>query len=223
VPLDVPPPTQVLTLVFLSWACGTAIVAAVSRLWGEIQPGHFKVMWLVSTVLAFAAGFGHHPAWIVAACSAATFAAIYRNLDRQAGVLTLAATVTVLVYNSPLYGLACAAFLGTITNAMLLGHWHLNQPKLKTSLIERLIWGVWLSSAAFLVVTALGATDAVGIGVLGAWTAIAFAAFSGVLTGMVHHLVRTRSIMSATGILYLEILIAFVAVFTGSLAALTPA
>jgi hypothetical protein len=58
-----------------------------------------------------------------------------------------------------------------------------------------------------------------GAAPLAAVTAIAFAAFCGVLTAMVHHLVRTRSIMSATGILYLEILLCLVAVFTGSLAA----
>jgi len=41
-----------------------------------------------------------------------------------------------------------------------------------------------------------------------------------ILTAMVTHLVRTRSIMSATGVLYLEILMCLVAAFTGLLAAL---
>jgi hypothetical protein len=222
VPLDVPAPTHVLTLVFVAWATGTIFFGAVSQQWSEIGPGHFKVVWLVSIGLAAAAGFGYHPAWIVAGLSLVTFGAIYRKLDRPLAVVTAVVAVVLVIVGEPIYTLALAALLGAVTNAMLLGHWHLNQPRLGTKPIARLVYLLWGSLVVTVAATALLLGVARGVGVLGAVTAIAFTSFAAVLTGMVHHLVRTRSIMSATGILYLEILLCFVAAFTGSLAALAP-
>jgi hypothetical protein len=222
---DVPPPTDVLTLVFLAWMAGTAVFGATTRLWGEIQPGHFKVVWLTTAAIAIAAGFGYHPAWIVGAFALLTFAAIYRNLDRVAGVITGVAAAVVLGFGAQPYAFAEAALLGAVTNAMLLGHWHLNQPKLGTKPIARLVYVLWTAIAVFVGSSVWLLLVRTGAGVRGlAWvTAIVFGIFMAVLTAMVQHLVRTRSIMSATGILYLEILLAFVAVFTGSLAALVKA
>jgi hypothetical protein len=84
------------------------------------------------------------------------------------------------------------------------------------------VWALWVALVAFIAasVALLVVGGADGVRSLGGVTAIAFAAFCGILTAMVHHLVRTRSIMSATGILYLEILMLLVSAFTGSLAAL---
>jgi hypothetical protein len=219
---DVPPPTDVLTLVFLSWTAGTAGFAAWTRLWGEIQPGHFKVIWLVVVGIALAAGFGYKPAWGVAALALLTFAAIYRDRDRETGIVTAVVSLIVLAIGAPAFAFAEAALLGSVTNAMLLGHWHLNQPRLGTKPIARLVYSLWAGIAAYaawatyLVIS--GSVD--GVRGLALVTGIVFAVFTAILTAMVHHLVRTRSIMSATGILYLEILLAFVCVFTGSLAVL---
>jgi hypothetical protein len=212
----------VLTVVFLSWMAGTAAFAAWSRLWGEIQPGHFKVVWLTTAGLGIAAGFGYHPAWIVAALAAATFASIYRGLDRFTGFVTGAAALAALGLGAPAYAFAAGALLGAVTNAMLLGHWHLNQPKLGTKPIARLVIALWAGIAVFVgssVWVLVGRTGA-GVRGMAMVTGIVFAVFAGILTAMVQHLVRTRSIMSATGILYLEILLCFVSVFTGSLGAL---
>jgi hypothetical protein len=77
--------------------------------------------------------------------------------------------------------------------------------------------GLYVVAVAMITVLALSAG---GVRLLGGVTALAFALFAAVLTAFVHHLVRTRSIMSATGILYLEILLCFVSVFTGSVASL---
>jgi hypothetical protein len=222
---DVPPPTEVLTLVFLAWMAGTAVFGAVSRLWGEVQSGHFKVVWLSTAAIGLAAGFGYHPAWIVTALALLSFAAIYRNADLQAGIVTAVAACIVLGLGAPPYAFAEAALLGAVTNAMLLGHWHLNQPKLGTKPIARLVYSLWaaigvfVGSSVWLLVVRTGA----GVRGLAMVTGIVFGVFAAVLTAMVQHLVRTRSIMSATGILYLEILLCFVAVFTGSLAAVAKA
>lgn len=222
---DIPPPTAVLTVVFLAWLAGTAVVGALSRIGGEIQAGHFKVIWLLVAGIGIAAGFGYHPAWAVAGLAVLTFAAIYRRLDHVAGAVTAAASIATLAYGAPVYAFGVAALLGTVTNAMLLGHWHLNQPKLGTKPIARVVWGFAAAIVAFVAATTymLLSEPATGIRQLGAVTAISFAVFAGVLTGMVVHLVRTRSIMSATGILYLAILLAFVSAFTGSLAVLAVA
>jgi hypothetical protein len=221
-PTQIPPPTQVLTLVFLAWLAGTAALGALTRLWGEVQQGHFKVVWLATAGIGVAAGFGYRPAWAVAAGSIVTFAAIYTRRDREAGVLTAVGSLVVCGLGAPLYAFAVAGMLGAVSNAMLLGHWHLNQPKLGIKPIARLVWVLWIALAAFIVATAVLLTGGPHQGVrqLGCVTAIAFAGLAAGLTAMVHHLVRTRSIMSATGVLYLEILLAFVAAFTGSLAAL---
>jgi hypothetical protein len=221
-PLDVPPPTYVLTLVFAAWTAGTIFFGVASRQWKEIGPGHFKVVWLVSAGLAFAAGFGRRPMWIVAALCLLTFVSIYRELDRVVGVASAIAAVVAVVVFEPVYALAIALLLGAVTNAMLLGHWHLNQPRLGTKPIARLVYALWGALAVYVGATAALLAVVRGIGVLGAITALAFTVFAAVLTAMVHHLVRTRSIMSATGILYLEILLCVVAAFTGSLAVLAP-
>jgi hypothetical protein len=201
---------------------GTAVLGAITRLWGEIQPGHFKVVWLTAAAIGIAAGFGYRPAWVVAALAALTYVSIYRGLDRLAGIVTAVAAAVVLGLGAQPYAFAEAALIGAVTNAMLLGHWHLNQPKLGTKPIARLVLALWAAIAVFVAssVWLLIVRTGAGVRGLAMVTGIVFAVFMAVLTAMVQHLVRTRSIMSATGILYLEILLAFVAVFTGSLAAL---
>jgi hypothetical protein len=221
--VEIPPPTQVLTFVFLQWAAGTIAWGAVSRLWREIQPGHFKVIWLVGAGLSLAAGFGYHPAFILAGASLVTFGAVYRRADHWAGLVTAALAIVVLAGGTDLdtTAFAGATLLGAVTNAMLLGHWHLNQPRLGTQPILRLVYALWASLAVYLTATVYLAVNGSNVAALGAWTALAFTVFAGILTAPVHHLVRTRSIMSATGILYLEILLCVVAAFTGTLGALS--
>jgi hypothetical protein len=217
---EIPPPSDVLTLLFVAWAAGAAIFGAATRRWSEVGAGHFKVVWLVVAGLALAAGFGYRPSFIVAGLALLTFVAIYRNLHLVAGSAAAVAACVVLALAGPPVGFAVAALLGTVTNAMLLGHWHLNQPKLGTRPIAGLVRLLWAALVVFIAATAVIVSNTTGVGITGGVTAIAFAAFTGVLTAMVGHLVKTRSIMSATGILYLAVLLCFVAAFTGSLAAL---
>lgn len=225
-PVDVPSPTAVLTLVFLAWVAGTTVGAAATRLWGEVHAGHFKVVWLVATGLGVAAGFGYRPAWLLALLGLLTFLAVYRKADHVVGPIAAVVATFVLAAGTDLspHAGAAAVLLGGATNAMLLGHWHLNQPRLGTKPIARLVLVLWAGIAAYVAATGVMLlSGSQGVASLGAATAFAFTVFAGVLTALVQHLVRTRSIMSATGILYLEILLCFVAVFTGSLASLAQA
>jgi hypothetical protein len=220
-PDPIPPPTDVITLVFLAWTAGVMAIGSVTRLWGEVDAGHFKVVWLTGSGLGLAAGFGYRPAWIAATASLLTFAAIYwKGRDREAGIVAAVIAVAVLAWDAPPYALATAALMGAVSNAMLLGHWHLNQPRLGTGPIKRVVWMLWGGLAAFGAASGWMLMEATGIRLTGAVAALSLGALVAFLTAMVHHLVGTRSIMSATGILYLEVLLCIVGVFMGSMAAL---
>lgn len=233
-PLQVPPATDVILLVFTAWAAGTIWGGALTRAWGEVDAGHFKVIWLVGAGLAAVAGIWDPFAWGLVALSLATFAGLYRGLDGVGGAVASAGGAGLLVEvvgralggGLPLlaFAFASAVLLGAVSNAMLLGHWHLNQPRLGTGPLKRLVAGLWAGLAVYAAAGALllsdGLRGAEDVAVVGAITALAFTLFTGVLTAMVTHLVRIRSIQSATGILYLEILLVFIAAFTGTLGAL---
>jgi hypothetical protein len=116
--------------------------------------------------------------------------------------------------------LAGAAFLGSITDAMLLGHWYLVQPGLPRGLLNELadavIW-VWpFEVLALLLPTGMisvwtGAVDDGWGGTLGwFWAACAVATL--VLALVAKAALREReysAVMAATGLLYLAILTAF--------------
>jgi hypothetical protein len=116
--------------------------------------------------------------------------------------------------------LAGAAFLGCVTDAMLLGHWYLLQPGLArqplNELVRLLIWTWPLEVAALLWPTGMvsvlnGHIDDGWHGLLG-WIWIACAASTVVLAVVVRLALRERyysAVMSATGLLYLAILTAF--------------
>jgi hypothetical protein len=116
--------------------------------------------------------------------------------------------------------LAGAAFLGSITDAMLLGHWYLVQPglprRLLNELVDAVIW-VWpFEVLALLLPTGMisvwtGAVDDGWGGTLGwFWAACAVATL--VLALVAKAALREReysAVMAATGLLYLAILTAF--------------
>tara|TARA_B100001094_G_scaffold328774_2_gene389973 strand:+ start:26 stop:568 length:543 start_codon:yes stop_codon:yes gene_type:complete len=113
-----------------------------------------------------------------------------------------------------------AAFLGVVTDAMLLGHWYLVQPGLRRDpLLEQVSWlgRIWpLEIAALLIPTGMisvlsGEIDDGYGGMLG-WFWAACALSTLVLTGVTRLALRERqyaAVMAATGLLYLAILTAF--------------
>jgi hypothetical protein len=116
--------------------------------------------------------------------------------------------------------LAGAAFLGAVTDAMLLGHWYLVQPGLgRAPLLELNRWValVWpVEVAALLWPTGMvsvldGSIDDGYGGILG-WFWLACAAGTIVLCAVTKAALKERSysaVMAATGLLYLAILTAF--------------
>jgi hypothetical protein len=116
--------------------------------------------------------------------------------------------------------LAGAAFLGAVTDAMLLGHWYLVQPGLPRrhlhELVDALGW-VWpIEVVALLLPTGMisvwtGAVDDGWSGTLG-WFWAACAATTIALVVVTKAALREReysAVMAATGLLYLAILTAF--------------
>lgn len=113
-----------------------------------------------------------------------------------------------------------AAFLGAVTDAMLLGHWYLTQPGLpRAPLLELVRWltVIWpIEVAAMLVPTGMasvlsGSIDDDYGGMLG-WFWVACAATTLILCLVTRAALRERqyaAVMAATGLLYLAILTAF--------------
>jgi hypothetical protein len=124
------------------------------------------------------------------------------------------------VWLSVLRVLVGAAFLGTVTDAMLLGHWYLVQPGLaRGPLLELVRWTAWLwplEVAAMLLPTGMvsvldGSIDDHYGGILG-WMWVTCAVTTIALVVVTRAALKERqysAVMAATGLLYLAILTAF--------------
>jgi hypothetical protein len=113
-----------------------------------------------------------------------------------------------------------AAFLGAVSDAMLLGHWYLVQPGMpRGPLLELIRWLGWIWP--FEVAVMLWPTGVVSVfngsiddgynGILG-WMWIACAVMTIALVGVTRAALKERqysAVMAATGLLYLAILTAF--------------
>ncbi len=113
-----------------------------------------------------------------------------------------------------------AAFLGAVSDAMLLGHWYLVQPGLPRRLLNELVDAVgWIwpfEVGAMLLPTGMlavlsGSVDDGWNGTLG-WFWVASALTTIVLVFVTKAALREReysAVMAATGLLYLAVLTAF--------------
>ena len=136
------------------------------------------------------------------------------------GLLAAAVDSDAEVALSVLRTLVGAAFLGAVTDAMLLGHWYLVQPGLPRRLLDELVDAVgviWpIEVIALLIPTGMfsvwsGSIDDGWGGMLG-WMWAACAITTIVLVVVTKAALRERqysAVMAATGLLYLAILTAF--------------
>lgn len=113
-----------------------------------------------------------------------------------------------------------AAFLGAVTDAMLLGHWYLVQPGMpRGPLLELLYWtfALWVPDVLLMLVpvgmvSVLNGTIDDGYGGLLGWFWLACAVTTGGLLVVTRLALKERAysaVMAATGLLYLAILTAF--------------
>jgi len=115
---------------------------------------------------------------------------------------------------------AGAAFLGSVSDAMLLGHWYLTQPGLRRAPLEELtkwVGWTWLPEVLLLLVppgmiSVLNGSIDDGYGGMLGWFWVACAVTTIVLVVVTRLALRERyysAVMAATGLLYLAILTAF--------------
>jgi hypothetical protein len=147
-------------------------------------------------------------------------------LDLVAPVFGIAGLLAASVFAGGPYALAAArlvvgaAFLGSVTDAMLLGHWYLVQPGLGRGPVKELVrWTaiVWpFELAVFLwpigMVQVFNGTIDDGYNGLLAWIWIVCAATTIGLVALTWFALKERyysAVMAATGLLYLAILTAF--------------
>ena len=113
-----------------------------------------------------------------------------------------------------------AAFLGSVSDAMLLGHWYLVQPGLGRARLNELVrWVaiVWPFEVAVMLwptgmVQVIDGTVKDGYGGVLGWFWLACAAATIILCGVTRAALKERAysaVMAATGLLYLAILTAF--------------
>ncbi|HEX5094770.1 MAG TPA: hypothetical protein VFX21_02095 [Acidimicrobiia bacterium] len=147
-------------------------------------------------------------------------------LDLAAGVVGMLTMLACATFAGGPYALAAArllvgaAFLGSVTDAMLLGHWYLVQPGLRRDPIKELVvWtgAVWpFEILVFLwpvgMVSVLNGTIDDGYNGLLGWVWVTCAVTTIGLVVMTWFALKERAysaVMAATGLLYLAILTAF--------------
>lgn len=184
--------------VLLQWGAGMVFFWWLATRRGEVSRGF---AWLVLGTAAVLLGGG-------------TALAIGTRSLAIAGIGTGGPVALAVARN-----LAGAAFLGSVTDAMLLGHWYLVQPRMSREPIRRLTRAVALTwpfeVAVFLLPTGMLSVftgrinDGYG-GLLG-WFWVACVVATIALTGATYLALRERgyaAVMAATGLLYLAILTA---------------
>ncbi len=247
-------PAGVMALVLAELVAGCLVFAWLTPLWREVKHGFFKVTGVTAAALAactwlsISAGLeassepGRLALWCAAAITvvaALGIVLLFARLDRvawMAGMLSIPLSVVLL---GALAGtgssgwplaffrlLAGAAFLGSVLDALLLGHWYLTDRKLTRVPIDRavalVLVGVVLEAAAIV----LGGFGPAPAGVefnpiligTAPWIAIGMV----VVTGLVGVLARatlkgdrSSAVQAATGFFYLAVLTSL----TGELAA----
>lgn len=184
--------------VLLQWGAGMVFFWWLATRRGEVSRGF---AWLVLSTAGVMLAAG-----AALAVTTGSFAVI--------GVGTGGPVALALIRN-----IAGAAFLGSVTDAMLLGHWYLVQPRMSREPIRRLTravaitWpfevAVFLLPVGMLAVFTGRIDDGYG-GLLGwFWAACVVATIA--LTGATYLALRERgyaAVMAATGLLYLAILTA---------------
>lgn len=127
------------------------------------------------------------------------------------------------VWLAPLSDLATAAVLGTAVSGMLLGHWYLTAPTMSIEPLARL--DLWFAAAAGLrlLLSALGwflAGERLAGGTEWTWFALRW---TGGIVGplivaeMVRRILRYRNTQSATGVLFVGVILVFIGETSGAL------
>ena len=245
-----------MALVLIEWAAGWAAIAAWSQSWNVVRRGHFRITGWIVVALALMALVANRAAiaeldagWqpvlvaIMAGVAGAFGVAQYVRGEMPGvvlGAITGVAGGAALVLSAghiegwgdvlaALGLISGALLLGAVTNGMMLGHWYLNQPGLKTWALGRLT-DLSVAAVALSAVTGIAAygeltgasTEGAVLGIPGFGESFSFVFFfvwlsmlalTGAVAWGARRCVKIRSIQSATGLFYVAILSAGVAEF----------
>lgn len=227
--------------VLLQWSTGGLLFGWYTNRNRDVGPGYAKLLRLVYATFAVGAvvsgvRYGLVPireiaAGLLAFAALATYRSTTPRRDLIApviGAIGLIAAGIAAAQDASSFDvvvslarvLVGAAFLGSVSDAMLLGHWYLVQPGMPRRLINELVtvvlW-IWpLEIGVLLLPTGMlsvlnGSIDDGWNGVLG-WYWLASAVVTGVLVLVTRAALKERSysaVMAATGLMYLAILTAF--------------
>ncbi|WP_419841963.1 hypothetical protein [Candidatus Poriferisodalis sp.] len=154
---------------------------------------------------------GFDPRWDLAAPLAGLVGVVAAALDASGGVAPALHLARMIVG---------AAFLGVVSDAMLLGHWYLVQPGLRRAPLRQLVrhlGGIWPIEVGLLLlptgmIAVLSGSIDDGYGGLLGWFWVACAVTTAALAAVAMAALRERqyaAVMAATGLLYLAILTGF--------------
>jgi hypothetical protein len=245
-------PSGVIALVLIETAAGGTALLWLGGVWGTVRRGFFVLTGsatlgcaLLATLTSSGAAdtAAARPAVLAAALTSAllglSLAALVVRLDavgRAFGVLSIPAAVAGLVafglaagpspVSAILQVLAGAAFMGAVTDGLLLGHWYLVDRRLSRDPINRyaalLIAAVLLEAAAVGLLGFQGQTTGpapgfspfLGIAGLATWVALGMVACTALIAFLIRASLRgsrPRAVQAATGFFYLAVITAFTA------------
>lgn len=240
-----------ISLVLAETAAGGTALLWLTRLWGRVKRGYFvltEAVILGCALLAVLAASGAvgpreegRTAILLAAAAAAvlgvSLVAMVLRADgpgRALGLLAVPTTLASLVGFARVAGpsmgvavlqlMAGAAFMGAVTDGLLLGHWYLTDRRLPREHIQRfatlLIAAVGLEAVA-VVLLGFGPTETapelnpfLSVAGLSTWLALGMVACTALIAFLIRSALRsprTRAVQAATGFFYLAVITAFTA------------
>lgn len=242
----------VMALVFAQTVAGTAVLLWCTPLWREVKRGFFKLTGAILLVLALAEWWSAHAGlvqgdasgrWSVRlALATAAVILVYTLLlfAKQEGVARVMGLLSVVVSIAAMVAMAKtgrrsvglglfqlvagAAFLGSVTAGLLLGHWYLTDRGLPRAPINRFT-DVMLAAVALEAVAVIsggfsGTASSQNLnplltaGALAPWIALGMVGTTGlvaVFTRLTLKGTRASAVQSATGFYYLAVVTAFTA------------
>ncbi|HEX9891062.1 MAG TPA: hypothetical protein VGB28_03275 [Actinomycetota bacterium] len=240
-------PSGVVALVLAETAVGGSAVLWLAGFWTAVKRGFFILTTAVALGAALlatvAAGSGVDPGGQVAVALIAALSVVlglslsalilrWMRLGRALGLVSLPVGVAALValarLVSPTFPLALvqllagAAFMGAVTDGLLLGHWYLVDRRLPRDHIRRaavlLLVAVALEVAAVLaagfgeVPVAPAFSPLLGVGGLTTWLALGMVGATALIAVLIRASLRggeARAVQAATGFFYLAVITAF--------------
>ena len=212
---------------FFTLTSSILLVLAVAAWWSTkvaLVPGDAAGLWSVRLALATA---------VVVGVTFLLMLAKRQTVARVVGLLSVPGSIAVLVamastgrqgYALSLFQLlAGAAFLGTILDGLLLGHWYLVDRRLSNRPIAALATWLFAGVAAALVSAALGGARGSAVDQslspllafpnLTVYLAVGLVLVCGLMASFIRVLVKENSIQAATGMFYLAVIMALAAEF----------